>query len=230
MLEHVRKKELFAGLKTLAEHLNALQENFFEMDVEVRSAWIKARCVVSSAQSGTLQSSRWTKVQGKDSTRELEYAAAYFHREISPKGPVCLQIAVQHERKKTGGRVNVSLIHAVPRVLDSNNPYANAAVLLWHYFFHPDGYWRLKLCRKCSRWFCDQGKTRKARFCSRPCADSWWTRGRRKLGRNAFEREVQEQATAGERRVLDYLKSIPNMDEAQERMIQHLTEKLGLEC
>jgi hypothetical protein len=52
--------------------------------------------------------------------------------------------------------------------------------LLWDNYFTNQGWRYFKRCEKCRAWFVDESRNGVKRFCSRPCADLWWTRDRRK--------------------------------------------------
>jgi hypothetical protein len=153
------------------------------MERVARDAWTKAQSVVQCVEAGG-HPSRRTRLGSQDVTRSLEKAAWLF-RGLEEQCCARLQIRV----RGSGKRRTLTLIPDVSPASD-RDPYTAATVLLWKFFFHADGYRRLKVCRQCVSWFVDQGKNKKAIFCSRACADAWWTRPRRKLGRQALEIEV----------------------------------------
>lgn len=230
---HVQRQELFWGLQHLADRLNELQDHLLDMEAERREAWLKVSNVVNCIHLGDRQPSRWTKMQGEDVTRSLEIAADMFFQ-ISIKGPVILQVAKKYGPLRKGKRRLITLCPSVVMTVDSKNPYTSASFLLWQYFFHPDGYWRLKTCRKCARWFVNQGTKRPSHFCSRACADTWWTRRRRHLGRKAHEIEPTISGIEGYKRVLAHSKAkappLDAQDQAlinfEQAMIAELTKRL----
>jgi len=51
---------------------------------------------------------------------------------------------------------------------------------LWRFFFHDEGWKRLKRCPQCMKWFVDDTKNKIKQRCSRHCTWQWWNRDRRK--------------------------------------------------
>lgn len=214
MEQHVQRDEIIRGLDYIAGRFNALGESPGDLRQIEKEAWAEVRDIVTDA-GFEGQPSRWTKLKGEDAPTSLDWVAGRFN-EFARKAPIFLEVSRRYSNKGRGKqkRTSVSLAPSVPSMIWSDtDPYRAATILLWHCYFQPDGYWRLKTCRKCSRWFVDKGKYRTSYFCSRSCADTWWTRERRRLGKNAYEIESTIHGIEGIQRVLKYRESKSAQDE-----------------
>lgn len=52
--------------------------------------------------------------------------------------------------------------------------------LAWRYYFHEQGWDRLKRCVTCQRWLVDETRNKSTQFCSRRCHDRQWSRAKRR--------------------------------------------------
>ena len=130
----------------------------------------------------------WKIANSSDSNLQETYAAYKLvekivsSKSLIDKGEEFTVLAAQHpilmkietHRHRQGGNVPIRVFTGMKSELGST------LSLLWQYYFHAQGWMRLKRCPICQDWFVDlTSDTRKAR-CSQECTNRWWSYSKRK--------------------------------------------------
>lgn len=148
----------FGGLANLARRLNEIP--------------------VYRAAASEVKLERWEREQAIERLRAWELA------ENIIESTSLMRAAEQFTdcAKEYPSRMEV-LWHASQPIAVLSMPLRETEVALhsvWNYFFHSQGWTRLKRCKLCGKWFLDTSKNKSTVRCSRACTWKWWSRDRRR--------------------------------------------------
>lgn len=95
------------------------------------------------------------------------------------ENPVSLRLLTEKVKGKKGGiRYRIYPEHLPTTKMQE------VLWFLWRFFFHDEGWKRLKRCPQCMKWFVDDTKNKIKERCSPHCTWQWWSRDRRKRSKH----------------------------------------------
>jgi uncharacterized CHY-type Zn-finger protein len=185
-LVQIPKGQLYQALSYIASQLNKIGEP----QEEELSVWKEAEDIVEAMTDQPRRDSTYKKEQTsvetfltglgskyRDPNKQPiplpQYAVTTFNQ-WARENPVRLHIQLEGDGIIQAGHQSVT-------------PDGGVLCALWQFYFHGEGYKRLKRCPQCRKWFVDDTRNLGKVRCSQKCTNRWWARGFRNEIKSKFQ-------------------------------------------